>query len=307
MTVPVAPPRPARRRRRDRRLQGVRAAPAARPRPVTRSACCPRRRRCEFVGAATFEALSGQPVHTGVFADVPAVPHVKLGQEADLVVVAPATADLLARAASGRADDLLTAALLTARCPVLFVPAMHTEMWEHPATRDNVALLRAPRLRRHGAGVGPAHRPRHRSRPAARARRDRRAGPAAAGAARRAAARPRRPAGGRLRGWHPRGAGSRALPRQPVVGPAGLRAGPGRGAARRRGDAGRRAHGGPGRPGRGGRGARRLGARAARGGARRREGRRRGRDGRGGRRLPARRRSPPTRSRRGRRTPNRWR
>jgi phosphopantothenoylcysteine decarboxylase/phosphopantothenate--cysteine ligase len=72
-----------------------------------------------FVGAATFEALSGQPVHTGVFADVPAVPHVKLGQEADLVVVAPATADLMARAAHGRADDLLTAALLTARCPVL--------------------------------------------------------------------------------------------------------------------------------------------------------------------------------------------
>ncbi len=97
----------------------------------------------EFVGAATFEALSGQPVHTGVFADVPTVPHVRLGQEADLVVVAPATADLMARAAHGRADDLLTAALLTARCPVLFAPAMHTEMWEHPATRDNAALLRS--------------------------------------------------------------------------------------------------------------------------------------------------------------------
>jgi phosphopantothenoylcysteine decarboxylase / phosphopantothenate---cysteine ligase len=97
----------------------------------------------EFVGAATFEALSGQPVHTGVFADVPAVPHVKLGQEAHLVVVAPATADLMARAASGRADDLLTASLLTARCPVLFAPAMHTEMWEHPATRANVELLRS--------------------------------------------------------------------------------------------------------------------------------------------------------------------
>jgi phosphopantothenoylcysteine decarboxylase/phosphopantothenate--cysteine ligase len=96
----------------------------------------------EFVGAATFEALSGQPVRTGVFSDIPAVPHVKLGQEAELVVVAPATADLLARAAHGRADDLLTAALLTARCPVLFAPAMHTEMWEHPATRANVALLR---------------------------------------------------------------------------------------------------------------------------------------------------------------------
>lgn len=95
-----------------------------------------------FVGAATFEALSGQPVHTGVFSDVPSVQHVRLGQEADLVVVAPATADLLARAAAGRADDLLTGSLLVARCPVLFAPAMHTEMWEHPATRANVATLR---------------------------------------------------------------------------------------------------------------------------------------------------------------------
>jgi len=97
----------------------------------------------EFVGAATFEALSGHPVHTGVFHDVEQVPHVRLGQRAHLVVVAPATADLLARAAQGRADDLLTATLLTARCPVLMAPAMHTEMWEHPATVDNVALLRA--------------------------------------------------------------------------------------------------------------------------------------------------------------------
>jgi phosphopantothenoylcysteine decarboxylase/phosphopantothenate--cysteine ligase len=96
-----------------------------------------------FVGAATFEALTGQPVHTGVFEDVPGVPHVRLGQQADLVVVAPATADLLARAVAGRADDLLTATLLTARCPVLFAPAMHTEMWLHPATVDNVATLRA--------------------------------------------------------------------------------------------------------------------------------------------------------------------
>lgn len=95
-----------------------------------------------FVGAATFEALSGEPVHTGVFDDVPQVPHVRFGQEADLVVVAPATADLLARAVIGRADDLLTATLLTARCPVLFAPAMHTEMWLHPATADNVATLR---------------------------------------------------------------------------------------------------------------------------------------------------------------------
>lgn len=96
----------------------------------------------KFVGAATFEALSGNPVHTGVFDDVHEVPHVRIGQAADLVVVAPATADLLARAAVGRADDLLTATLLTARCPVLFAPAMHTEMWFHPATVDNVATLR---------------------------------------------------------------------------------------------------------------------------------------------------------------------
>src|ERR1700712_4566875 len=95
-----------------------------------------------FVGAATFEALSGNPVHTGVFADVPEFPHVGLGQEADRVVVAPATADLLARAVAGRADDLLTATLLTARCPVLFAPAMHTEMWFHPATVENVDTLR---------------------------------------------------------------------------------------------------------------------------------------------------------------------
>ncbi|HTQ19926.1 bifunctional phosphopantothenoylcysteine decarboxylase/phosphopantothenate--cysteine ligase CoaBC [Mycobacterium sp.] len=95
-----------------------------------------------FVGAATFEALSGRPVHTDVFSDVPEVPHVRLGQHADLVVVAPATADLLARAVHGRADDLLTATLLTARCPVMFAPAMHTEMWLHPATVDNVTTLR---------------------------------------------------------------------------------------------------------------------------------------------------------------------
>ncbi len=96
----------------------------------------------EFVGAATFEALSGHQVTTGVFSDVPEVRHVATGQHADLVVVAPATADLLARAAQGRADDLLTATLLVTRAPVLMAPAMHTEMWTHPATTDNVALLR---------------------------------------------------------------------------------------------------------------------------------------------------------------------
>ncbi|AVT40309.1 bifunctional phosphopantothenoylcysteine decarboxylase/phosphopantothenate--cysteine ligase CoaBC [Plantactinospora sp. BB1] len=95
-----------------------------------------------FVGAPTWAALSGQPVADDVWADVHEVPHVRLGQAADLVVVAPATADLLAKAAHGLADDLLTNTLLTARCPVVLAPAMHTEMWEHPATVQNVATLR---------------------------------------------------------------------------------------------------------------------------------------------------------------------
>ncbi|RKN12637.1 bifunctional phosphopantothenoylcysteine decarboxylase/phosphopantothenate--cysteine ligase CoaBC [Streptomyces radicis] len=95
-----------------------------------------------FVGAATWAALSGAPVATEVWDDVDEVPHVRIGKRADLVVIAPATADVLARAAGGRADDLLTNVLLTARCPVVFAPAMHTEMWEHPATQENVATLR---------------------------------------------------------------------------------------------------------------------------------------------------------------------
>jgi phosphopantothenoylcysteine decarboxylase / phosphopantothenate---cysteine ligase len=96
----------------------------------------------EFVGSATWSALSAQPVSTQVWEDVHEVPHVRIGQAADLVVVAPATADLLAKAAHGMADDLLTNTLLTARCPVVYAPAMHTEMWEHPATQANVATLR---------------------------------------------------------------------------------------------------------------------------------------------------------------------
>ncbi|MFH8619743.1 bifunctional phosphopantothenoylcysteine decarboxylase/phosphopantothenate--cysteine ligase CoaBC [Streptomyces sp. NPDC017979] len=96
----------------------------------------------QFVGAPTWSALSGHPVSSEVWSDVHEVPHVRIGQGADLVVVAPATADLLAKAAHGLADDLLTNTLLTARCPVVFAPAMHTEMWEHPATRENVATLR---------------------------------------------------------------------------------------------------------------------------------------------------------------------
>jgi phosphopantothenoylcysteine decarboxylase / phosphopantothenate---cysteine ligase len=95
-----------------------------------------------FVGEASFAALSGNKVATDVWSDVENVPHVTIGRSADLVVVVPATADLIARAAAGRADDLLTATLLTATCPVLFAPAMHTEMWENLATVANVKTLR---------------------------------------------------------------------------------------------------------------------------------------------------------------------
>ena len=121
----------------------------------------------EFVGAATWAALSGKPVRTQVWDDVHEVPHVRLGQTADLVLVAPATADLLARATHGMADDLLTNVLLTARCPVVFAPAMHTEMWQHAATQANVATLRSRGLlvlepavgRLTGADSGPGRLP----------------------------------------------------------------------------------------------------------------------------------------------------
>jgi phosphopantothenoylcysteine decarboxylase/phosphopantothenate--cysteine ligase len=96
-----------------------------------------------FVGETTFAALSGKPLATDVFTSADRIPHVRLGREADLVLVAPATADLIARQAAGRADDLLTNVLLTATCPVLVCPAMHTEMWQHPATTQNVATLRS--------------------------------------------------------------------------------------------------------------------------------------------------------------------
>jgi len=96
-----------------------------------------------FVGVATWEALSGHPVSNSVFDDVHTVNHVRLGHEAELIVVAPATADLLARAATGQANDLLTNTLLMAGGPVLMAPAMHTEMWRHQATQANVETLRS--------------------------------------------------------------------------------------------------------------------------------------------------------------------
>ncbi len=120
-----------------------------------------------FVGEPTWAALSGHPVATQVWDDAHRVPHVRIGQDADLVVVAPATADLLARAAHGLADDLLTNTLLTARCPVVLAPAMHTEMWLHPATAANVATLRSRGVevmdpdsgRLTGADTGPGRLP----------------------------------------------------------------------------------------------------------------------------------------------------
>jgi len=121
----------------------------------------------EFVGAPTWAALSGKSVSTSVWDHVEQVPHVKLGQSADLVLVAPATADLIARATHGIADDLLTNILLTARCPIVMAPAMHTEMWQHPATARNVAELRARGVivlepasgRLTGADTGPGRLP----------------------------------------------------------------------------------------------------------------------------------------------------
>lgn len=96
----------------------------------------------KFIGAVTLEALTGHPVSTSVFEGVDKVHHVSFGQKAQGIVIAPATADLLARLAAGRADDLLTATVLVASCPVVIAPAMHTEMWLNPATQDNVETLR---------------------------------------------------------------------------------------------------------------------------------------------------------------------
>ncbi|MSW66558.1 MAG: bifunctional phosphopantothenoylcysteine decarboxylase/phosphopantothenate--cysteine ligase CoaBC, partial [Actinobacteria bacterium] len=121
----------------------------------------------KFVGEPTWSALSGKPVASDVWSNIADVPHVRLGQTADVVVIAPATADLIARATHGVANDLLTNTLLTARCPVVMAPAMHTEMWVHPATQANVAQLRARGIivlepasgRLTGADTGPGRLP----------------------------------------------------------------------------------------------------------------------------------------------------
>ena len=98
-------------------------------------------RATRFVGRATFDALGSEPTQTSVWDEASPIPHTRLGQRADLIVVAPATADLLARYAAGLADDLLTTTLVATAAPVVVCPAMHTEMWEHPTVRDNLARL----------------------------------------------------------------------------------------------------------------------------------------------------------------------
>ena len=250
-----------------------------------------------FVGAATWAALSGHPVTTDVWDDVHEVPHVRIGQHADLVVVAPATADMLAKAAHGLADDLLTNTLLTARCPVVFAPAMHTEMWEHPATQENVATLRRrgavviePAVGRlTGADTGKGRLPDPGG--------DLRGLPPGAGPRAVTRARPGRPARRGQRRRHPRAARPGPLPRQPLLRQAGLRPGPHRRRPRRPGHAGRGQHR-PARPGGRRRRPGRDGRAAARGRAQGRRRRRRGGDGRRRRRLPARDATRPERSRR---------
>ncbi|CAN5651857.1 bifunctional phosphopantothenoylcysteine decarboxylase/phosphopantothenate--cysteine ligase CoaBC [soil metagenome] len=108
-----------------------------------------------FIGAQTFASLTGNPVGRGMFDAGPDVPHVELARGAHLLVVAPATANSLAKMAMGHADDLFSATALTCRCPALVAPAMHTEMWEHPATVANVAVLRSRGVVFVGPGVGP--------------------------------------------------------------------------------------------------------------------------------------------------------
>ena len=106
-----------------------------------------------FVGDVTFSALASEPVQRSLWEEDSPIPHTRLGQTADLIVVVPATAHTIARYAAGFSDDLLTATLLATRAPVLVCPAMHTEMWEHPSVRDNLA-----RLEQRGVEIVPPER-----------------------------------------------------------------------------------------------------------------------------------------------------
>jgi phosphopantothenoylcysteine decarboxylase/phosphopantothenate--cysteine ligase len=112
------------------------------------------KRAHRFVGEQTFAALSGHPVYSDLYGGGPDVAHVELARGAALVIVAPATANVMAKMTAGLADDLVSAVLLTAGCPVLVAPAMHSEMWEHPATKANVATLGSRGISFVGPGVG---------------------------------------------------------------------------------------------------------------------------------------------------------
>ena len=174
-----------------------------------------------FVGETTFSALASEPAVTSLFGGTDPIPHTRLGQGADVVVVVPATARLLADYATGRSDDLLTATLLATRAPVVVCPAMHTEMWEHPAVQENLATLAGVGASRRAARGGPPGRRRRRRRPPGRPGRHRRRGGRRALAAGDLAG--RRGAGHRRR--HPGAHRPRAGHHQPLVGQAGLRPG----------------------------------------------------------------------------------
>src|ERR1700734_3253640 len=107
-----------------------------------------------FVGALTFSALASEPAQTSLWDEDTPIPHTRLGQSADLILVVPATAHLMARYAAGLSDDLLTATLLATRAPVLLCPAMHTEMWEHPSVQENLATLERRGVRVVAPAVG---------------------------------------------------------------------------------------------------------------------------------------------------------
>jgi len=107
-----------------------------------------------FVGRPTLEAISRNPVHSDLYEGVAEVRHVAMGQAADLIVVAPATANTIAKLANGLADDLLTNSILASTAPLVIAPAMHSEMWQHPATAANIALLRERGATIVGPGVG---------------------------------------------------------------------------------------------------------------------------------------------------------
>ena len=127
----------------------------------------------KFVGRVTLDALASEKVQTSLWDEESPIPHTRLGQSADLIIVAPATARLLADYRMGRSDDLLTATLIATRAPVLVAPAMHTEMWEHPAVQDNVETLRTRgvhivdpedgRLAGGDSGAAVSHRPKRSS------------------------------------------------------------------------------------------------------------------------------------------------